>query len=584
MIYFPVKKKIVSRPIVQSLGSSCAHLPPLLQRIYASRPLNSVAELDRSLAKLPSPWLLSGMEVMVEHLAEAIRKRRSILILADYDADGATACAVALRGLRLLGAERVSYLVPNRFEFGYGLTPEIVTLAAQRRPDILLTVDNGISSLDGVEVAKAHGIRVLITDHHLPGMELPKADAIVNPNLAGDLFPSKSLAGVGVMFYVLSALRHRLRTGGWFNTIPEPKLGQLLDLVSLGTVADVVNLDHVNRILVHQGLQRIRSGLAHPGVLALLEAAGRNHRVVSASDLGFAVAPRLNAAGRLEDMTVGIECLVTDQPDHAKRLALQLDRLNRERREIEDQMKLDALHILADLSDAPTPQAGICLFDESWHQGVIGILAARIKDRLHRPVIAFAPSGTLEIKGSARSIPGVHLRDVLSDIATLHPHLLYKFGGHAMAAGLSLNRDRLAEFTEVFDREVAKHLSHRDLDPVIHTDGELGVSEMILEMAELLRQSGPWGQGFPEPLFDGQFEVVQSRVVGERHIKWLLRPPQSDRVLDGISFFVDQPEDWLGCRSIRGVYRLDVNEFRDSRNIQLGLEYMESLPEPHFTH
>jgi single-stranded-DNA-specific exonuclease len=580
MLYFPVKKKIVRRPAAPNPLPSLLHLPPLLRRIYASRHLTLAEELDRSLGKLPSPWLLSGMEAMVEQLEEALRNRRSILVVADYDADGATACAVAVLGLRLLGAERVSYLVPNRFEYGYGLTPEIVAFAAARRPDILLTVDNGISSLEGAAAARARGLRVLITDHHLPGAELPGADAIVNPNLRGDAFPSKSLAGVGVMFYVLSALRSRLRQAGWFagGGREEPNLGQLLDFVALGTVADVVALDHVNRILVHQGQQRIRSGQAHPGVLALLEVAGRNPRLVDAADLGFAVAPRLNAAGRLEDMTVGIECLLAGEADRARSLAVELDRLNRERRGIEEQMKLDALRHLDQLNASLADQAGICLFDASWHQGVIGILASRIKDRRHRPVIAFAPGADGELKGSARSIPGVHIRDVLSDIATRHPHLLRKFGGHAMAAGLSLNRDDLAEFAQIFDREVAEHLAALDLEHAVHTDGRLEAPEIALEMAELLRQGGPWGQGFPEPLFDGEFDVAYSRVVGERHLKLVLKLPGTERVVDGIAFFVDDPPAWLSCTRLRAAYRLDVNEFRDSRNVQLRMEYMESAP------
>ncbi|MGX2039046.1 single-stranded-DNA-specific exonuclease RecJ [Methylocaldum sp. MU1018] len=586
MPYYPVKKKIIPRGPDRLPDRAFSHLPPLLQRIYTARRLTVADELDRSLAQLPSPWLLSGMEGMADRLAEAIRNNRSILVIADYDTDGATGCAVAVRGLKLLGAERVSYLVPNRFEYGYGLTPEIVALAAQSAPDILLTVDNGISSIEGAAAAKARGMQVFITDHHLPGSELPDADAIVNPNLAGDPFPSKYLAGVGVMFYVLSAVRNRLRAAGHFaRTGPstgirtgteEPNLAQLLDLVALGTVADVVTLDHVNRILVHQGLQRIRSGQAHAGLLALLEVSGRPSRLIAAADLGFAVAPRLNAAGRLEDMTLGIECLLTDDADAARVMAARLDQLNRERREIEEQMKLDALAHLENLDDSLATTAGLCLFDDSWHQGVVGILASRIKDRVNRPVIAFARTDGDEIKGSARSIPGVHIRDVLSDIATRCPNLLRKFGGHAMAAGLSLRRDDLPRFTELFEEEVARHLTHLDLDHAVHSDGPLEAHEMVLEIAELLRQSGPWGQGFPEPLFDGEFDVAQSRIVSDRHLKLLLRIPNSDRLIDGIAFFVDEPADWLACRRLRAVYRLDINEFRDARSVQLRMEYMES--------
>ncbi len=596
MPYHPVKKKIIPRASDRLAAPELSHLPPLLQRIYTARRLTSERELDRSLAKLPSPWLLSGMEAMAARIADAIRKNQRILVIADYDTDGATACAVAVRGLKLLGAKRVSYLVPNRFEYGYGLTPEIVALAAQSNPDILLTVDNGISSLEGTAAAKARGMRVLITDHHLPGPELPDADAIVNPNLAGDPFPSKNLAGVGVMFYVLSAVRSRLRAAGHFaRTCPpaqagaeQPNLAQLLDLVALGTVADVVPMDHVNRILVHHGLKRIRAGQGQLGLLALLEVSGRNARLITAQDLGFAVAPRLNAAGRLEDMSLGIECLLTDDADAAVRLAARLDQLNRDRREIEEQMKLEAFRYLEDLDTSlrtgpSTPlrtglatKAGLCLFDDSWHQGVVGILASRIKDRLNRPVIVFASTDGDEIKGSARSVPGVHIRDVLSDIATRSPHLLRKFGGHAMAAGLSLHRDDLARFTELFEEEVARRSADLDLDHAVHSDGPLEAHEMELEMAELLRQAGPWGQGFPEPLFDGEFDVAQSRIVGDRHLKLLLRIPDSEKLIDGIAFFVDEPTDWLACRRLRAVYRLDINEFRDARNVQLRMEYMES--------
>jgi single-stranded-DNA-specific exonuclease len=578
--HHPIQKKIIRRSTTEPGATRFSHLPCLLQRIYTGRNLGSTEELDRSLNKLPSPWLLSGMESMVERLADAMRSQSHLLIVADFDADGATSCAVAVLGLRLFGAQRVSYIVPNRFEYGYGLTPEIVAVAARHKPDVLITVDNGISSIEGVGAAHKLGMGVLITDHHLPGSELPEADAIVNPNLPGDAFPSKSLAGVGVMFYVLMALRTRLREADWFarSGIAEPNLGQLLDLVALGTVADVVALDHVNRILVHQGLQRIRRGQAHAGVTALLEVSGRAPRKVNAADLGFAAAPRLNAAGRIEDMGLGIECLLATDPETARNLAVRLDRLNHERREIEDQMKLAALAILEGMEDTRQGRnaAGLCLYDAAWHQGVIGILASRIKDRLHRPVIAFAPSGTGQLKGSARSIPGVHIRDVLSDIAAGHPQLLNRFGGHALAAGLSLNAADFERFAEIFDAEVARHLEGVDLDHAIHSDGELAADEMRLESAELLQQAGPWGQGFPEPLFDGEFEVVQTRVVGNRHLKLVLKTPDQARMIDAIAFFVDDPESWLGCNRLKAAYRLDVNEFRDHRSLQLRIEYMET--------
>jgi len=579
MPHHPVPKKIIRRP-AQIPADHLPDLPPLLRRIYLARNLTEPADLERTLAKLPSPWLLSGMDALVGHLVEALHTRQHLLIVADFDADGATSCAVGLLGLKAMGAAQVSYIVPNRFEYGYGLTPEIVHVAARQQPDMLITVDNGISSLEGVKAAKALGMKVLVTDHHLPGAELPEADAIVNPNLAGDPFPGKALAGVGVMFYVLMALRAKLRDNGWFaqQGIAEPNLGQWLDLVALGTVADVVPLDRVNRILVHQGLQRIRQGQARPGIAALLEVAGRKPAATVASDLGFTVGPRLNAAGRLEDMGLGIECLLSEQPEAARAMATQLDQLNRDRREIEDQMKLDAFAILENLdsTERARTQAGVCLFDASWHQGVIGILASRVKDRLHRPVIAFAPAGKSEIKGSARSIPGVHIRDVLSDIAAAYPGLLARFGGHAMAAGLSLERDAYHAFAKVFDVEVGKRLEGMDLAHTVHSDGELEAEELRLECAELLQQGGPWGQGFPEPLFDGEFEVVQSRIVGEKHLKLVLRTPDQLRMIDGIAFFVDHPESWLGQRRLRLAYRLDVNEFRDHRTVQLRIEYMET--------
>ena len=583
MPYFPVRKKIVRRAQAAETGLF-EDLPPLLRRVYAARQVGSSEELDRSLARLPSPWLLSGMEAMTLGLIEAIEQSQSLMIIGDYDADGATASALAMRGLRALGLERTSYLVPNRFEYGYGLTPEIVAMAAERQPDILLTVDNGISSLDGVRVARALGMRVLITDHHLPGTELPEADAIVNPNLPGGEFPSRALAGVGVMFYVLMALRQRLRERGHFQQPgrPEPNLGQWLDLVALGTVADVVPLDRVNRILVHQGLQRIRSGQSQPGILALLESAGRKPRQAIATDLGFFAGPRLNAAGRLDDMTLGIECLLTDSRETADELATLLNEFNRERRGIEEQMKRQALNSLGPLDEAALQQRpALCLFREDWHPGVVGLVASRIKDRIHRPVIALAPVNPdqpegSEIRGSGRSIPGIHLRDVLADVATRHPGLLKKFGGHAMAAGLSLPRDHLPDFMQAFEAEVRRHAENVDLEHAVQTDGPLDWAEIDLATAELLQGAGPWGQGFPEPLFDGHFVIIGSRVVGERHLKLTLKPPQSEEAIDAIAFGLDNPGEWLRCQEIRAAYRLDVNEFRDNRRLQLRIEYMEA--------
>lgn len=580
MYFQGIKKTIISR----SAGKKhleLGEMHPVLQRIFLSRGIKSADELDRSLAKLPSPFLLSGIKPMVEHLLDALQNRKRICIVADFDADGATSCAVAVRGLQMLGAANVDFIVPNRFEYGYGLTPEIVELVKLQEPDIIITVDNGISSIDGVEAAKALGIDVLITDHHLPGDSLPAADAIVNPNLPEDRFPSRALAGVGVMFYVLTALRSRLRDQNWFQlqAIPEPNLAQLLDLVALGTVADVVPLDHVNRILVHQGLLRIRSGRGHPGVLALIEVSGRNHRNLSATDLGFALGPRLNAAGRMDDMSLGIQCLLTDDAQLAKDIARQLDELNNDRRDIEGQMKIEAMSLLNEMKalDEKHLPAGVCLFDENWHQGVIGILASRIKDRLHRPVVAFAPAGNGVIKGSARSIPGVHIRDVLSDIAAAHPQILSKFGGHAMAAGMTIEMHDYPPFALAFDEMVGRRIAEMDLEQKVYSDGELSENELSLEFAELLERSGTWGQDFPEPVFNGVFEVIQARIVGQHHLKLVLRQTESKQLIDAIAFYIEKPEQWLGIRTINAAYKLDINEYRGNRSIQFIIQYLEKL-------
>ncbi len=573
-------RKIVPRPARHRLDH-VGHLHPVMQRIYQSRGIDTEAELDYSLANLPSPWLLTGIEEMTAHLVAAIRQRQKILIVADFDADGATSCAVALQGLKLLGAAAVDFIVPCRFKYGYGLTPEIVNLLQQRQPQVLITVDNGISSIDGVRLAKSLGMTVLITDHHLPGDALPAADAIVNPNLPDDRFPGGALAGVGVIFYVLMALRGRLREQGWFqeHQIGEPNLGQLLDYVALGTVADVVPLDYTNRILVQQGLLRIRADRCHPGIKALIEVANRNAANLTSADLGFALAPRLNAAGRLENMALGIACLVAGDAREAARIARQLDDLNKERREIEGQMKIEALSLLDELQafDVQHLSAGVCLYDKNWHQGVIGILASRIKDRLHRPVVAFAPADNGEIKGSARSITGVHIRDVLSDIAAVHPKLLSKFGGHAMAAGLTLQMHDYPAFVLAFDEMVGRQLQHLDLEQKIFSDGELSAEDISLQIAEQLRLAGPWGQEFPEPVFDGVFDVLQSRIVGQHHLKLVLRLPFNDMLIDAIAFYLERPEQWLGVRQIRAVYQLDINEYQGKRSVQLILQYLEKI-------
>ncbi|MCX7105241.1 MAG: single-stranded-DNA-specific exonuclease RecJ [Methylococcales bacterium] len=575
-----IKKTIVLRPVKKKHALQ-GNLHPLLERIFLARGITSELELDRTLAKLPSPWLLSGMEEMIEHLIVAINEQQKICIVADFDADGATSCAVAIKGLQLLGAGQITFVVPNRFEYGYGLTPEIVELVKLQNPDVIITVDNGISSIDGVKAATDSGIKVLVTDHHLPGSNLPAATAIVNPNLLDDKFPNKSLAGVGVIFYVLLALRSRLRDINWFETnqVKEPNLAQLLDYVALGTVADVVALEQSNRILVYQGLLRIRTGRCHPGLTALVEVSGKNPQTITAADLGFSLGPRLNAAGRMDDMSLGIQCLLSDDPALAKDIALQLDELNNDRREVEAVMKHEALTYLSEMKalDEHHLPAGVCLFDANWHQGVIGILASRIKDQVHRPVIAFAPAGKDLIKGSARSIPGVHIRDVLSDIAAAHPKLLSKFGGHAMAAGLSLKMHDYPPFALAFDEMVSKRLASVDLEQKILSDGELAEQEMTIEIADLLQNSATWGQEFPEPLFDGVFDVIQSRIVGQRHLKLVLRKPVGDLVIDAIAFFVDRPEHWLGLRQIKAVYKLDINEFRGNRTVQFIVQYFEKI-------
>ena len=558
-------------------GALPADLHPVLQRVYAARSVATADDLDTSLQRLIPPAELGGLPAAVSLLQDALVKRQCIVVVGDFDADGATSCALCLRALRAMGATQVHYLVPNRFEYGYGLTPEIVAVAAGLQPDLIVTVDNGISSVEGVAAAKELGIRVLITDHHLPGEQLPAAAAIVNPNVAGDPFPSKSLAGVGVAFYVMLALRTRLREQGWFEQqdIPEPNLAQYLDLVALGTVADVVPLDRNNRILVQQGVQRMRAGHCIPGIRALLEASGRSLSRMVATDLGFAVGPRLNAAGRLDDMSVGIECLLTDDAAAASQMAARLDALNRERREIESDMQTRALQAIAGLKlENERLPVGLCLFDPDWHQGVIGILAARIKERFHRPVIAFARSGPGELKGSARSVSGLHIRDALDAVAVRHPDLIAKFGGHAMAAGLSLPEEHYPAFATAFDEEVSRHLSSDDLSGVIYSDGELSGQELSLETAQLLRDASPWGQGFPAPVFEGDFNVVSHRVVGQRHLKMTLTPGKGGCQIDGIAFNTETLPQ--GRQQVHLAYRLDVNEFRGIVSPQLIVEHMEA--------
>ncbi len=566
-------------------------IPPLLQRIYLGRGITSDKQLDRSLTKLPKPDNLKGLSEGVSLLAEALRKQQSVLIVGDFDADGATSTALTLLAMGSMGLQNIDFIVPNRFEYGYGLTPEIVALAQQQSPDLIITVDNGTSSINGVKAAKEAGIKVLISDHHLPGTELPEADAILNPNQRNCEFPSKNLAGVGVVFYLLSALRSHLRKAGWFaeNNLTEPNMAEWLDLVALGTVADVVPLDQTNRVLVHQGLQRIRAGKTRPGIQALLDLAGKDRQRLVAADMGFALGPRLNAAGRLDDMSIGIECLLANDDYLAREYAVQLDELNRDRRVIEADMQREGLAILDQLnlngpnedeSDLPW---GLCLFDENWHQGVVGLLASRIKDRVHRPVIAFADASTIdsegkvkdqEYKGSARSIPGLHIRDALEAVASSNPELISKFGGHAMAAGLSLKAVNYPAFAAAFDEEVKRRLISADLEAEIATDGELGTEQLNLETGYLLREAGPWGQHFPEPLFQGEFTIVQQRIVGEKHLKLLLAvDEQKQQLIDAIAFNVDT-DIWPNqdADKIRLVYKLDINVWQGRESLQLMVE------------
>ncbi|MEQ1584137.1 MAG: single-stranded-DNA-specific exonuclease RecJ [Candidatus Nitrotoga sp.] len=541
-------------------------IAPLLARVYAARGIGNVAQLDTGLQYLLPFTQLKNAQKMACLLADAIATQRKLLIVADYDADGATACAVGLRGLRILGAQ-VDFIVPNRFEYGYGLTPEIVRLAAQSTPDILITVDNGIASVEGVAEANRLGMQVLVTDHHLPGDALPDALCIVNPNQPGCDFPSKNLAGVGVMFYVLLALRAELRARGAYAEKAEPNLGKLLDLVALGTVADVVKLDENNRILVQQGLQRIRSLRACCGINALLQVASKSYAQVSSYELGFVVGPRLNAAGRLEDMSLGIACLISDDATEAAKIAVQLDALNHTRRNIEADMQQAALATLEHIT--PTDSYSLALFDETWHQGVIGILASRLKDRYHRPVIAFARSLNGEIKGSGRSIHALHLRDALDLVSKRHPHLLQKFGGHAMAAGLSLREEHFDEFKAAFEAVAQSLLSPADLTKIIETDGLLAPSEFTLSIARSLEQQ-VWGQGFPQPFFEGEFTVESQRIVGEKHLK--LKLTTSSATYDAIHFFCVDPMP--AC--IRAVFNLAINEYNGNVSLQLIVRHWQN--------
>ena len=560
------------RPLVRRHADDPAALdgiPPLIAQLYAARGIRSAGEIDYSLKNLAPVSSLAGIDAAVD-LVLAHRKQR-IIVVGDFDADGATSTALVLRCLRAFGFTDVDYLVPNRFEFGYGLTPGIVEVAAARNPALLITVDNGVSSIEGVALARGKGIEVLVTDHHLPGVELPDASVMLNPNLAGSRFASPNLAGVGVAFYLMAALGRTLETRGEAGAARVP--ATFLDLVALGTVADVVPLDHNNRILVQQGLNRIRAGRTVPGILALLRQAGRSAERMVASDLGFAVGPRLNAAGRLEDMSIGIECLLTDDRDVARRYAEQLDTINRERRDIESTMRDQAFAVVDTIEPRNLPPC-VCLFDKSWHAGVVGLVASRVRERCHRPVLAFARERPGELKGSGRSVGGVHMRDLLEAISGSHPGLIPKFGGHAMAAGLSL---READF-DVFSRAAAEQMVLRypeaDFSGAIVTDGGLPSEAFSLGFARELREAGPWGAGFPEPTFQGDFRIAEQRVVGEHHLKLRVTPPGSQRPIDAIAFNQHHP----GLRGdVRLAFRLDVNEYRGIESPQLIVEQLTEL-------
>jgi single-stranded-DNA-specific exonuclease len=549
-----------------------AALHPVLRRIYAQRGVTAESELSLELRTLLVPRGLLGIDRACDELAQAVTGGAKLVVVGDYDADGATGVALAVAVLRAFGAAQVDYLVPSRFTQGYGLSPALADAAHELGAQLLITVDNGIASLAGVARAKALGLRVVITDHHLAGPQLPAADAIVNPNQPGCGFLSKNLAGVGVMFYLLSALRARLRDDGWFAQRPEPQLAAFLDLVAVGTVADVVRLDHNNRILVAQGLARIRARRARPGILALLQVAGRTAEDVSSTDLGFAIGPRLNAAGRLDDMRLGIECLLSADESSALALAARLDSINRERREIEAQMRDDALAMVESFDPATV---GVSLFDPGWHEGVVGLVASRIKDRLHRPAIAFARAQEAGVlKGSARSIAGLHIRDALAAVDAQAPGLITRFGGHAMAAGLSLPEARLEEFTQRFDAVCRAQLDDAALERIVETDGELGAGELVLETAHALEHAGPWGQGFPEPLFDGPFQVAQAKVVGERHVRYRLRGP-GDRLIDGIHF--NGAEGRAEAGPVEVAYRLGVNRYQGLESAELRVELIRKV-------
>ncbi|MEW6998445.1 single-stranded-DNA-specific exonuclease RecJ [Colwelliaceae bacterium BS250] len=569
-------KTINRRPIVATEHLS-ADIHPTLKQIYASRGISDKLQLEYAAKHMHNPKQLLGLDVASELLFQAIKANKRIIVVGDFDADGATSSALMMEGLQLLGSHNHDFIVPNRFEYGYGLTPEISELAVAKGAEVIVTVDNGISCISGVAKAKELGCMVIVTDHHLPGESLPNADAIVNPNQRGCEFPSKALAGVGVAFYLMLALRQVMREQDWFATknISEPNLAQLLDLVALGTVADVVSLDQNNRILVAQGLKRIRGGVTRPGIQALIEISGKNQHKLVASDFGFGIAPRINAAGRLDDMALGIRCLLEQDIYKARLMAADLDDLNKARREIEQGMQSEAENVLKQLNlTKDNLPSAIALYQDDWHQGVIGIVAGRLKEKFHRPTIVFAAGDDGEIKGSARSIPGLHIRDMLENIDSQHPNLILKFGGHAMAAGLSIKVDDFNKFQQLFNEYADKWLTKEMLENIILSDGELGESAFNLEFAQLLRDSGPWGQNFPEPIFDNHFTLIQQRIVGEKHLKMVVQI--GNLAVDAIAFNIDV-KAWPNqqCQAVHLAYKLDINEFRGKQTVQLLVDYLQ---------
>ncbi|WP_041640215.1 single-stranded-DNA-specific exonuclease RecJ [[Mannheimia] succiniciproducens] len=567
--------KLIQRRTIPHGSAVCAD--PLLDRLYRSRHIKNSQQLDRTLHSMLAPNQLQGIDQAVQLLITAREKQQKVIIVGDFDADGATSTALTVSALRQLGFTDVDYLVPNRFEQGYGLSVAVAEMALAKGVELLITVDNGVSSLDGVAFLKGRGVRVLITDHHLPPEILPAADAIVNPNLADCHFPSKALAGVGVAFYLMLALRAKLRESGEFNEKTQPNFTELLDLVALGTIADVVPLDQNNRILAHQGLARIRAERCRYGIRALIEVANKDISQLSASDLGYSIAPRLNAAGRLDNMSVGVELLLADSMEQARALALELDGLNQTRKEIEQGMKAEALEICRNLTALKTElPTGIALYQADWHQGVLGILASRIKDQFHRPVVAFAQDQNGLLKGSARSIEGLHMRDALERINTLYPDMIVKFGGHAMAAGLTIKEELFADFQRSFNQVVTDWLDKDMLQGIVWTDGDLPQTMMNMNTAELLKQAGPWGQAFPEPIFDGEFRILQQRLVGEKHLKMLVEPVNGGPLFDAIAFNIDTryyPD--LSIRTAVLAYKLEINEFRGNRDVQLLVDYIQ---------